>query len=384
MMVVFGTAVNFSSRASGAIGDVNADGKVDVFDLSILLNHWNTNFSAADLNSDSVVNVFDLSLLLSNWGNTGTPGSPTPSPTVNSTPSTSPSDTPVASAGCGQADIQAMINNVSETSVRAFEQEIVQDDTKTKPNELVDRWIGAPGNQVKTDYIKNTWAAQGLTVAEQPYTADGFAQNNVTGILAGTDTNTFYGVSSHTDADSDTEPTWAQAANDDGSGMAATLEIARVLKPWQHCMKSSVYFGGFNDEEFSMEGSVKFVREIAPKVIKGWYDLDEIAYGTGLPDCVEHRGYATAPASAAIAKKAEDMNTKYAIGQGILSGTTNDPGTDAVSFTDAGLPGVMVDQCAPFDSYRETTNDNLAKINFSQLTKEVKIMVASLAELSAQ
>ncbi len=49
-------------------GDINRDGKVDVFDLSTLLTNWSrTGTSTSDLNADSVVNIFDLSILLSRW-----------------------------------------------------------------------------------------------------------------------------------------------------------------------------------------------------------------------------------------------------------------------------------------------------------------------------
>jgi chitodextrinase len=49
-------------------GDINKDTKVDVFDLSTLLNNWaRTGTNTSDLNADSVVNIFDLSILLTNW-----------------------------------------------------------------------------------------------------------------------------------------------------------------------------------------------------------------------------------------------------------------------------------------------------------------------------
>lgn len=48
--------------------DLNSDGKVDVFDLSILLNSWGSSSGVPDINGDGTVSVFDLSTLLSNWG----------------------------------------------------------------------------------------------------------------------------------------------------------------------------------------------------------------------------------------------------------------------------------------------------------------------------
>ncbi len=51
-------------------GDVNGDGSVNVFDLSILLTNYGKagNSSQGDLNNDNQINVFDLSILLSNYG----------------------------------------------------------------------------------------------------------------------------------------------------------------------------------------------------------------------------------------------------------------------------------------------------------------------------
>jgi hypothetical protein len=54
-----------------SIGDVNNDGHVNVFDLSLLLSHWTlvvvSPKPVGDLNNDGLVNVFDLSMLLSHW-----------------------------------------------------------------------------------------------------------------------------------------------------------------------------------------------------------------------------------------------------------------------------------------------------------------------------
>lgn len=56
-----------SSASPDQKGDINGDGKINVFDLSILLNKWGTADATADLNSSGKVDVFDLSILLSHW-----------------------------------------------------------------------------------------------------------------------------------------------------------------------------------------------------------------------------------------------------------------------------------------------------------------------------
>jgi hypothetical protein len=57
-----------TSSPGGKVGDINGDGAVNIFDLSMLLSAWGTTNSAADINKDGTVNVFDLSTLLSHWG----------------------------------------------------------------------------------------------------------------------------------------------------------------------------------------------------------------------------------------------------------------------------------------------------------------------------
>ena len=52
------------------LSDINKNGTVDVYDLSILLSNYQKQpfNKKADINSDGSVNVTDLSILLSNYG----------------------------------------------------------------------------------------------------------------------------------------------------------------------------------------------------------------------------------------------------------------------------------------------------------------------------
>jgi cell division protein FtsN len=59
--------VTVDNTSSTKPGDLNGDGVVNIFDLSILLSNWGTSNPDADINNDGTVNIFDLSILLSNW-----------------------------------------------------------------------------------------------------------------------------------------------------------------------------------------------------------------------------------------------------------------------------------------------------------------------------
>ena len=49
-------------------GDVNWDGKINLFDMSLMLDAYNTEDAACDITKDGVVNLIDYSILLANYG----------------------------------------------------------------------------------------------------------------------------------------------------------------------------------------------------------------------------------------------------------------------------------------------------------------------------
>ena len=63
-----GDVVAFLLTPILAVGDLDADCHVGIFDLLALLADWGEADSPADLNNDGIVNVFDLLILLQNWG----------------------------------------------------------------------------------------------------------------------------------------------------------------------------------------------------------------------------------------------------------------------------------------------------------------------------
>ncbi len=60
-----------SSSGPPKVGDINGDGQVNIFDLSVLASNYGSNSATAaqgDLNGDLRVNIFDLSILAAHWG----------------------------------------------------------------------------------------------------------------------------------------------------------------------------------------------------------------------------------------------------------------------------------------------------------------------------
>lgn len=68
--------IGVQAEAKQITGDINRDSKVDIVDLSILLNAYETNGKkctekkyTCDLNKDKTIDIVDLSILLANWTN---------------------------------------------------------------------------------------------------------------------------------------------------------------------------------------------------------------------------------------------------------------------------------------------------------------------------
>jgi mannan endo-1,4-beta-mannosidase len=68
-IVAAGYLILSSRAATTKPADLNNDGQINIFDLSILLSKWKqTGAQASDLNNDNAVDIYDLSIILSKWG----------------------------------------------------------------------------------------------------------------------------------------------------------------------------------------------------------------------------------------------------------------------------------------------------------------------------
>jgi hypothetical protein len=63
-----GFDLDFFSREALASGDANADGLVDIFDLTFIAARYDSTDYTADVNADGLVDIFDLTLVASRYG----------------------------------------------------------------------------------------------------------------------------------------------------------------------------------------------------------------------------------------------------------------------------------------------------------------------------
>lgn len=123
------------------------------------------------------------------------------------------------------------------------------------------------------EYLSETFRSWGYTVREQPFSVKGQTLHNlIVTRQSARPVNPFI-IGAHFDAVPGTP-----AADDNGSGVAALLEIARLLGNTPAA--AAVELVAFNAEEYGMLGSSYYVAELKRKgiPIQGMVSLEMIAY----------------------------------------------------------------------------------------------------------
>lgn len=112
-----------------------------------------------------------------------------------------------------------------------------------------------PGNIAAVEYIRSRFESYGYTnVTLDPYTFNGETRHNIYATKVGTVTPTeMYIVSGHMDSNNLSDVTNAPGFDDDGSGAALVMELARVFAKARTDI--SVRFICWNNEETGLNGS---------------------------------------------------------------------------------------------------------------------------------
>ena len=266
-----------------------------------------------------------------------------------------------------------------------------------------ERNIGRPDSlHASIDFLRDELRQRGYAVNEQTYPADNHLVANVAAELRGTDTNAgIIVVGSHYDSVAGTI-----GANDNASGVAATLEVARLLKDSK--LRRTIRFVFFANEEppyFQTElmGSLVYARQLRRDKIPvaAMISIETIGcYSDGpgsqryppllswfYPDRGNFIGFVANPDSRDLLRRAIRRfreSTQFP-SEGIAA-----PGTwpgigwsDHWSFWQEGYPAIMVTDTAPFRyAYYHTPYDTPDKLDFDKMARVVeglKKVVTALA-----
>jgi len=211
-----------------------------------------------------------------------------------------------------------------------------------------DRMQGTPRNRNAIDWLEKQLRSFGYTSVErQRFMSGSGPLDNIYATKIGTATpGEMYIVSAHMDGRGGGE-----AADDDASGCAVVLELARVLAMPDVRTNRSVRFIFWNNEEFGMDGSGTYAHDRAslqgtadePKWL-GVIQHDMMMFDHGMPPGAKQSPKADinidyqqdskmAAASAKLAAALQAANRSYAPDYPATIGT-NMAGTDSIQFED--------------------------------------------------
>lgn len=201
-----------------------------------------------------------------------------------------------------------------------------------------------------------------------------------------------YIVCAHYDSTSP-DPDHAPGADDDASGTAAVLELAKVLSSYS--FKSTIRFVAFSGEEQGLRGSYDYARDAynAGDDIRGVLNLDMIAYTGGTLEDIDimyqyDGGSVLGLAAQALAESYRDNFVDYSgLDASRVELHADDiGGSDHVSFRDRGYAAIMAIEDTANEiwggsnPYYHTTNDVYANLDMDFATAVTRAAAATMAD----
>ena len=167
--------------------------------------------------------------------------------------------------------IDGIVGKISQTDYTGYVEDLQDFQT---------RYYTTQGNLDALKYIRDTFFGFGLDVSYDLFTYNGNSYNNVVATLPGkTHPEQVYIVGAHMDSTTFSNPTAsAPGADDNASGMAAVLEMARAMVGY--AFDATIKFFGFNLEEQGLRGSQAYAAKAkaSGEQVLGMLNFDMIAY----------------------------------------------------------------------------------------------------------
>ncbi|UCF63125.1 MAG: M20/M25/M40 family metallo-hydrolase [bacterium] len=244
---------------------------------------------------------------------------------------------------------------------------------------ITSRYAGHAHNDLAADYIHQTLQKTGLPTYDQNYSSNG---RNVYAVQAGT---TFPDQQFIVCAHYDDMPSFGAApgADDNASGTAAVLEVARILS--QISTPYTIIYALWDEEEMGLVGSAYYAQQAAQAGdnILGVVNLEMFGWDGNDDSTIDIH---TRPVgnSLQLAGFIEDIQSIYQLG---LFPVTYNPGTtasDHSSFWNQGYTAVVFSQAFygnDMNPYYHTAGDRTTVFNLGYFYALSRLAVATVAHL---
>jgi hypothetical protein len=267
--------------------------------------------------------------------------------------------------------ITQITSSVNPDSVRFFIQSLQNFQT---------RFLFANTRDAVAEWIKNQFLQMGFTdVVIDSFQYQGTWQKNVVATLPGIYEPEVYNiVGGHQDSYSSGDPMiFAPGADDNASGTAAALEIARIIKANNYQPESTIKFITFAAEEYGLWGSVDY----AQKALNSGMNIKIMINH----DMISHTYYPAVQSKVDINRYSgfdylRDLAFYCTDNYSVLSpndGNLNSAGSDSYSFWERGFPSVYFEE-NNFSPYYHSPADTIGNYSMEYCAEVIKSSCATL------
>lgn len=241
--------------------------------------------------------------------------------------------------------------------------------------------------QKATQYVGEFMAGLGYTVTNHPWSSGGYSGINVVGErLGATRPDEIYIIGAH--LDDMPSGSLAPGADDNASGSVATMLAAEILS--QYTWDVTIRFAFWTGEEQGLRGSAVYATQAynQGQDIRGYLNLDMIAYNGGAPNEINLFWKSTVPTSEALVDLFIDTVDTYQLNlvpfkYNTINYTVGNQ-SDNKPFWDRGYAAMLAieDYYGDFNPRYHTVNDQLGYADMAYYTDFVKASLATFAHMT--
>ncbi|MGC4107695.1 MAG: M28 family peptidase [Thermomicrobiales bacterium] len=242
------------------------------------------------------------------------------------------------------------------------------------------RYYSLTGNQLAADYLFQKLESYGLTVWYEDFiTPDGLLLVNIVAELPGADSSKIYAVMAHMDTTAKI-PGVSPGADDNATGVAASLEIARILAGYQ--LKHPVRIVLTNAEDSGLLGSDAWAKRAAKAKtpIEGVFNIDSVG-STRQGTAMILNGDAN---SAWMMDLMVRVNDAYGLGNAVWPNQNSGIVADDNYVRAQGIESIMIARELFGQSpYHHTSDDLIEHVSIDQVNKSTAVVLLCIASLVA-
>lgn len=286
-------------------------------------------------------------------------------------------DVPEESVALADIDIGSLMKDVSSENLSSTITDL-QATSSTDGSGVGTRYYSTTGNAMAAEYLVQRLEGYGLRVWYEDFLdPEGHLLVNVVGEVAGRDPGAIYGVMAHYDTMS-TDPTNSPGADDNATGIAASLEIARILSEYE--LKHPVRVVFVTAEEVGIIGSDQFARQAAAREdpYEGFFNIDSVGS--------DRQGQLLVLNTDSSGIWMEDLivrtNESYGLGQEMMVRQNPVIVADDNKLRDQGLEAVMVTrELYGWSPVHHTPDDLIDYVSIPNTASATTLILLSIASL---